>query len=29
VGGDIIPQERLEAIPEASVCVAHKVQSFG
>lgn len=29
VGGDIIPQERLEALPEASVCVAHKVQSFG
>jgi RNA polymerase-binding transcription factor DksA len=29
VGGDIIPQERLEAIPEASVCVTHKVQSFG
>lgn len=29
IGGDIIPQERLEAIPEAAVCVAHKVQSFG
>lgn len=29
VGGDIIPKERLEALPEASVCVAHKVQSFG
>ena len=28
-GNDIIPQERLEAIPEASVCVHHKVQSFG
>jgi RNA polymerase-binding transcription factor DksA len=28
VGGDIIPKERLEAIPEASVCVVHKVQSF-
>ena len=29
VGGDVIPKERLEAIPEASVCVVHKVQSFG
>ena len=28
IGGDIIPQERLEAIPEAAVCVTHKVQSF-
>jgi RNA polymerase-binding transcription factor DksA len=28
IGGDIIPKERLEAIPEAAVCVTHKVQSF-
>ena len=27
-GGDVIPQERLEAIPEASVCVVHKTSMF-
>ncbi len=27
-GGDVIPQERLEAIPEASVCVQHKTSMF-
>ncbi len=27
-GDDIIPQERLEAIPEASVCVTHKTSMF-
>lgn len=26
--GDIIPRERLEAIPEASVCVTHKTSMF-
>ena len=28
VGGDVIPKERLEAIPEASVCVQHKTSMF-
>ncbi|MFV0523933.1 MAG: TraR/DksA family transcriptional regulator [Acidimicrobiales bacterium] len=27
-GDDIIPKERLEAIPEASVCVQHKTSMF-
>ena len=27
-GDDIIPKERLEAIPEASVCVKHKTSMF-
>ncbi|MGF1597386.1 MAG: TraR/DksA family transcriptional regulator [Acidimicrobiales bacterium] len=27
-GDDVIPQERLEAIPEASVCVQHKTSMF-
>jgi len=27
-GDDIIPKERLEAIPEASVCVTHKTSMF-
>ncbi len=27
-GDDIIPRERLEAIPEAAVCVMHKTQMF-
>ena len=27
-GNDIIPRERLEAIPEASVCVTHKTSMF-
>lgn len=27
-GGDVIPKERLEAIPEASVCVTHKTSMF-
>lgn len=27
-GGDFIPKERLEAIPEASVCVQHKTAMF-
>jgi len=27
-GDDVIPQERLEAIPEASVCVEHKTSMF-
>jgi RNA polymerase-binding transcription factor DksA len=28
VGNDVIPKERLEAIPEASVCVQHKTSMF-
>jgi RNA polymerase-binding transcription factor DksA len=28
VGGDAIPKERLEAIPEAAVCVQHKTSMF-
>ncbi len=27
-GDDVIPKERLEAIPEASVCVTHKISMF-
>ncbi|MEZ5341233.1 MAG: hypothetical protein R2706_07260 [Acidimicrobiales bacterium] len=27
-GGDFIPKERLEAIPEASICVQHKTAMF-
>jgi RNA polymerase-binding transcription factor DksA len=28
VGNDVIPKDRLEAIPEASVCVQHKTSMF-